>query len=242
MNQRGISWLLVVVLVTVVLAGAYYLGTRKPLTLQDVVSKQNPVIFPSSSSKESTPSPKVDISNWQTYTNTEGNYSLKYPSNWTFEQPQPGHAGALNIYKGNIMFHNQYSPDSGDYTYGEIKIITLDYLCGTQCQKMTEKDFFDRKNSLWRVGNIGGGGPGTTVDKVYEIEVAGKRAMLRSSHPTKDYESASPNQITYTWYIYLNNQANEVLIIDFTYTTLKATTFSRIDEFYKILSTFKFTN
>lgn len=181
-------------------------------------------------------------SGWKTYSNSEGNYSLMYPVNWTFKEPVQMDAGALIIYKGDVNFHNQYDPKSLDYVHGEIKVMTFNELCGVQCQTMTEKDFFDKNvNYLWKVGNIGGGGPGYTVDKVNEVQFAGKRAILRIYHPTKEYESVGPNQITYAWYTYLNTPANEVLVFEFNYNT-DGKDKNRIDEFYKILDTFKFTN
>lgn len=93
MNQKGLSTLIIIILVALAIGGAYYLGMKKVPTLSDVVSKQNPVILPKSSSepanKPTPDSAPTDIFNLKIYTNNAYNFSFKYPQDWTIGMDQP---------------------------------------------------------------------------------------------------------------------------------------------------------
>jgi len=84
-----------------VAGGAFYLGTRKSATLQDTVSKQNPVILPSispQSNNKPTPDTKPqndETANWRVYTSNDTlkkldmNFSIKYPQDWYKNENNP---------------------------------------------------------------------------------------------------------------------------------------------------------
>ena len=89
--QRGNTAILIIVGILVlvgVAGGAYFLG-RQTLSLRGVSETSNAAILPTSS-----PAPNVspvssdadETANWKTYTNINGNYSIKFPSNWYSEE------------------------------------------------------------------------------------------------------------------------------------------------------------
>lgn len=74
MNQKGFAYLYLILgalLLVLVGAGAYYLGTKNVQTQQQTVS---PIV------SQQTLTPAVDqTANWQTYTNSTFGFSIKYP-------------------------------------------------------------------------------------------------------------------------------------------------------------------
>ena len=91
--QKGntLIFLLVGIFSFCLAGGAYYLGTRKSATLQDTVSKQNPIILPSISPEQNnkpTPNTKPqndETANWKAYADEKYGISLKYPQDWKFD-------------------------------------------------------------------------------------------------------------------------------------------------------------
>jgi hypothetical protein len=89
-NQRGFVPVIlgVVILLTVVAGGAYYLGTKSTRLSESQSTQitQNPTTAPVvNNTNDSTPTmaPTVnEFSNWKTYTNTAFKYTLKYPVDW----------------------------------------------------------------------------------------------------------------------------------------------------------------
>lgn len=83
-KQRGFAHVLILFLAVALIGGAYYFGTKKS-SLQDTVSKQNPLVYssPQPSGNKSLPDTKPNNSdetlNWKTYTNNGSKFSFKYP-------------------------------------------------------------------------------------------------------------------------------------------------------------------
>lgn len=72
----GVIYILVGVLILgLVVGGAYYLGKQTPTS-----KTPNPVVI--SQTPTPSPSPSDETANWQTYTNTKYNFSIKYPLDW----------------------------------------------------------------------------------------------------------------------------------------------------------------
>lgn len=92
--QKGqtLIFLLIGVLVLAgVAGGVYYLGTRKSSTLQDTVSRQNPIVIPSTSpqannkpTSDTTPQ-NDETANWKTYI-SPCDLSIKYPQGWNAQK------------------------------------------------------------------------------------------------------------------------------------------------------------
>lgn len=95
MKQRGIIgiFVLILILVVAVAGGAYYLGrfstklqpqsttpSPDPTAIGRISTKPQPT--KTQQSTQVTPSPEP-IANWKTYANTEKNFSLQYPSDWS---------------------------------------------------------------------------------------------------------------------------------------------------------------
>lgn len=75
-NSKVIPFIIVAVLLTLVGAGSYVLGTKKSQSAVEnkVASQPSPTISPTP-----TPDPTAD---WKVYTDTKGEYTLKYPDIW----------------------------------------------------------------------------------------------------------------------------------------------------------------
>lgn len=89
-NQKGLMLpiLGVAILLIIVAGGAYYLGTQKtnPInqpTMQDTTQNITPAATGYSPTTTSSSNLQTsENANWQTYSNTEIGYSIKYPMNW----------------------------------------------------------------------------------------------------------------------------------------------------------------
>jgi len=254
--QKGQTLIFLLIGVLVLVGGAFYLGrqtlrqdssgqaTPKPSPATDVTS-QNPQPTPIPS-----PTPVVnptltdagETANWKTYTNSEAGYSLKYPNTWYFKKYEQ------NIYKSHAIFQNlpfeqtkEWGEDtSKGFVLGEIKLVTTEGMRGLDWKNISEKDFFNPNDSFWLKGSGIGGGPGFTYLPPQEVTIGHKRAILQISHPDKTYEFTYPDQITNYYYIFIGNQANEVLMISFTYDEKNKDKESNVITFNRILSTFKF--
>jgi glycerophosphoryl diester phosphodiesterase len=236
----------ILILLVLVGTGSYVLGTK--------TAQSEPQIQPAPIVK-STPIPTIDPNtDWKTYTSTEGKYTFQYPKEWSFEKfddknPQ-AYGDNKSPYKAHVVFENKPLTTQGQgatdlekgRVFGEMQIVSTESLCGLSCKNMSEKDFFNPKNDLWKIGNIGGGGPGTTVESVVESMVGGKRTMVVVSHPSTSYEGDYPTDQHISYNVYLGNKNYEVLLISFNY----GNTYKGKDEllkiFDKILQTFKFTD
>lgn len=220
-------------------------------SLQIVQNLENPLLTNILSTFKFTD--QTQVVNWKTYTNSEGKYSLMYPPEWKFENdaainpnaygpnndPRKGHA--LFINKPTLSALDRFTLMDGQ-VFGEIGIQPTGALCGVTCENLPESKFFDLKNELWETGQTGGGGPGTTVEKVYETKIGGKRAMVKLSKPTVNYESSSPNDRVLTYYVYLNNPKFEILEFSFSYGDKYPNKDTLLKTFNSIISTFVFAD
>jgi hypothetical protein len=179
----------------------------------------------------------MGVSTPKTYKSTDGGFEFTYPSTWNVVSYNSLYPLVPSPYKGTTILENKPVTKpmftSNGRVEAEIKIVTLNQLCGVECEKFTENSFLDLKNGLWKTGIQASG---ITIDKVYESTLFNKRAMVQISHPTKATALETPSQLTTTYYVYLNKS---VLIIDFTYDKNSAQKDAAIEEFYNILSSFK---
>src|SRR3989344_7665167 len=96
-KSKVIPIILGVVAVVAIAIGAYALGTKQS---QPVVKNQQ-----ISASPTTIPTPTPDpTANWKTYTNVSGNFSIKYPSEWTYVA-----GGSINTGTETISFGQNVS-------------------------------------------------------------------------------------------------------------------------------------
>lgn len=180
MNQKGISWLLIVVLIAVVLAGGYYLGTKRTPILQDVVSKQNPVTYPNSSPKESTSSTTVDTSNWKIYMNSRVGINAKYPSDWVISQ---------YIFISQVPFTAGNQDQTKTYN-----IIAFEKYATQIYEGISNQQLFDKVNNL----NVG---QSLTDQRVVETKltagkvITGESYVIFTTKPSSTYIGESFSQV-----------------------------------------------
>lgn len=257
--QKGFSTILVLVglvAVTVLVGGIFYVGRLTAPKTQPESSVSKLEASPESSSKSlnvnnQTSTDDSIIVGWKTHTNTEGNYSIQYPSDWVLEIFKEKYPYNARYDKAHIVFQSRTTTAKEkaddapglpvDMATGSIKIINTDSMRGTDYSKIPEQDFFNPNNAFWPKGDVGGGGPGTIYSVPEEVKVAGKRTMKQTSHPTTAYEWVGPNQISTNYYVWLGNQAHEVVEITFTYDDKNPNKSLLFKDFDMMLFTFKFT-
>lgn len=257
--QKGFSVILVLVglvAVVVVAGGIFYVARLTAPKPQPESSVSKLESSPISTSKPSNVNSQTStdssmIVGWKTHTNSEGNYSVQYPSDWVLEIFKEKYPYNARYDKAHIVFQTRETTSKEkaddapglpvDMATGSIKIINTDSMRGTDYSKISEQDFFNPNNAFWPKGDAGGGGPGTTYSVPEEVKVAGKRTIKQTSHPTTAYEWVGPNQISTNYYVWLGNQAHEVVEITFTYDDKNPNKSSLIKAFDKMLSTFKLT-
>lgn len=231
--------------ILLVVGGGLYLFTTKKQPTSQYTQQSVPSPTTAQTSNSVVPG-------WKTYTSTEGNYVIQYPSDWVVEVYKEKYPYNTSYDKGHIVFQSrettikEKADDAPglpvDMGTGSIKIITTNSMRGLQYAKISEQDFFNPNNDFWLKGNAGGGGPGTTYSVPEEVSVGGKRAMKQTTHPTTAYEWVGPNQITTNYYVWLGNSANEVVEISFVYDDTNKNKDALIKNFNQMVSTFKLTN
>lgn len=112
-SSKVIPIIIVAILLVLVGAGSYLLGTKKSSTIvaDKVTSQPSPTLSP-------TPTPDP-TANWKTYTNYELKYSFKYPEEWpiintTIKDP--------DACAETLIFSPNYIPNSGESTLGVIMV------------------------------------------------------------------------------------------------------------------------
>jgi len=180
-------------------------------------------------SPASTPTPDP-TANWKTYSNSEGNYQIKYPNSWTFTTYTQVQS------KGHATF--KYVPIENSYL-GEIRIVTAEFLRGSQWVNLSTEQFFDHNDAFWVKGLGVGGGPGTDYTTPQEISINGNRAMFQKSRYSTVYEYVGPWINTYSYYIPINSP-KELVYIFFSFDDRDPQKESVLKQFDQILSTFKF--
>lgn len=187
------------------------------------------------------PTAAINISTWKTYTNTKYGYTFKFPETWQLQENKEG------VYFENKALQDKDIPgddSENGRVYGGVIVSTGNEYCGVACINLSEDSFYDLKDPRWKTGNVGGGGPGTTVDKVYESSVDSKKSMVRISHPTTSYEWSGPTNMLVDNFVYLGKSGNDIAImnISFNYNQTNVNAEKELTVFNKIISTFKFTN
>lgn len=232
MKEKGFTHLLLL-LVGIVFIGGYllYLGVT-----------HNPIQYPGSTSTndiQDTPTQAPTSTNWETYTSTTGSFSLQYPSSWSKEINYSQYDEELSIKNKEYIGNVSDDLDSGVVSI-RVAVLPSEGLCGSSCKNVTREQFYDRNNILWKTGDIGGGGSGTTVVSVTDTSLSGKAALFVISHPTSDYEFSSKDDITYYYYAYLGGENNEVFTAQYTVRSTFTEKERLLEEVKSILSTLKF--
>lgn len=155
--QKGQTLILLLIgalILTGVASGAYYLGTKKPATLQDTVSKQNPVILPSTSPQSNnkpTPDTKPqnnETTNWKTYTSAKNKFYFNYPGDkevLIYSDNPDGYICGSKQVKADVVIYFTSGPRSK-----EILQMVKDG-AGTEFQGdlVLEVDVVDNPKNLW---------------------------------------------------------------------------------------------
>jgi hypothetical protein len=77
--------LIVVIVIIVILAGVvgYFMLVKKPVVQQTNTPNPTPV---QQTPESPAPTPQDESANWETYTNTDLGYSIKYPNSWQVDE------------------------------------------------------------------------------------------------------------------------------------------------------------
>lgn len=174
------------------------------------------------------PTPTPDpTANWKTYTGD--GFSIKYPETWTDLTSQNSN---------RALFTNNDNTNNISVSFDTV---SSDSLCGLQCQNPSLADFLDVNNkTFWHLGNIGGGGPGTTYEQAGLVTVSAKNAVKQSNHVTTDFEQSRTSDITMIYYIPLPDFPSKIATISFNYNNSLPDSNKSIVLLDQILSTFKF--
>lgn len=245
MSQRGFVpiYLLIGAVILVALSGALYFGK---LPLNPATSQPQVTVTP-------TPRPQISItptpqqlrldksSGLVTYASSKNSFSVQFPKQWVVKKE-----------KDRIYFTSRERTSKEieedvpglpvDIASGSVMVINtervVNFVRWKDYSKITEEKFFNIQN--WSKGDQGGGGPGTTHLVPEEVSIGGKRVMKQVTHPTRVYEWWAPIHLTVRYYIWLGNEGNEVLLIDLTYDDTNPQKDVLLEDFDKILATFKF--
>lgn len=236
-----IKWFLIAAVIALILSGTTYFAMNRT---QNQKPAQTAQIAPTT-----TPDPTA---NWKMYEDTLGGYTIKYPQDWILEDYYKRYPNNQVRMKSHIIFENKAivgdAPGNPvDHVWGTIQSGNIEYRQSTGGDGLTdgipsEADFYNPNSTVWLKGNAGGGGPGYTYETLREVAVAGKKAMMQQSHPSKSYEWVSPDQITINYYIPIDNSLKEIIYISFLYDMNNPDRESLLSAFNQILQTLKFTN
>jgi hypothetical protein len=108
MNQKGFTNIILVVII-VILIGAvgYFAFIKKPEPVaQQTIPTPTQTITPTKTPASPTPTPKDETANWKTYTDIKHGYSIRYPSDWTFEKQSNGDGGLFKDGNGKSTIYN----------------------------------------------------------------------------------------------------------------------------------------
>lgn len=152
-KQKGsaVIFILIGILVIAgVAGGAYYLGTKKPVT---VIPTQTPVVTsqtPQPTIASQTTSIPDATANWNTYTNTQYGISFKYPDTWFFKdatQIAPGTSlVSIAFFKNGTNAH--ISSGRGDSGNELMYMIISNNLDGSQIVSITKDKFIQEVTTI----------------------------------------------------------------------------------------------
>lgn len=169
-----------------------------------------------------TPDPTAD---WQTYSDTELNFTLKYPNGWVSPTEAP-----QTIVNKEI---NSYVPPN-DYVSLDFRIWTPD-----DPNYYIADKFYDTESELWINDNPPSEeGPGNESSPSKLVEYQEKMIEV-VSHPTRNYESTSSDWNSYTYYILKDGK---ILVLTFYFNIKNPNLANVLKTKDLILSTFKFTD
>ncbi|MEK7062180.1 MAG: PsbP-related protein [Patescibacteria group bacterium] len=105
MNQKGFANIILVVVIVILLGVVGYFALVKK---SEPIAQQTPISTPPTTQTptQQTPAPKDETVNWKTYTNTNRGYSIKYPSDWAFEEQGNGDGGLFKDKNGKSTIQN----------------------------------------------------------------------------------------------------------------------------------------
>lgn len=182
------------------------------------------------------------IPNWLTFESDNKTFKFQYPKSWSVRSYDPFYGNSM--YKDHAVFSNmQNVQDEVDITtpseriFGEVKVLGSNALRGEPYRALTKDEFFDPESSFWLVGTSIGGGPGYTNEIPTPIKIGKYDMMIQSSHPNRRYEFVFPEQITNSYYYYINGNPTEILYISVTYDSRYEGIDKTLAEFHQILST-----
>jgi hypothetical protein len=121
-RQKGFAQILVIIMLLILVgAGAYYFGTKKESIL--LIPTQTPSSIATNTPTQVTPTTKPTTdptANWKTYLNISANYSIKYPQGWGIENVSAGGNGILTSDARYIQIF--YKVSTRDMAYGNLGI------------------------------------------------------------------------------------------------------------------------
>lgn len=240
--ERGFSSILILIggiIIGVVVWGLYL----NYATTGAIPSPFNPVKTPLPVSQQpktsyiqSSPAASASTSGaivgWKKYIDPNGSYSFLYPESWFIQRASSDLNGGRILF-GNIQLSdNNYGPFLAGRVFGEINVVSN--------RGITEDAFYKRYFADGKLGEIGGGGPGTTVESVKDVILDGRKTRVVVTHPTSGYEWAKPSQKTLRYLSYASGDSATGLILEFNYDVEDSQVGELVNTFQKILATFKF--
>lgn len=110
---------------------------------------------------------------------------------------------------------------------------------GEKWENLTDQEFYDTQGPYWKKGLDSHSVYGYTYNYLPLTKIANKKAIVQVYHPTKYYESETPDQIHYNYVLLIDNN---VFNISFQINDKNPQKEEMIKIRDQILSTFKFTN
>lgn len=218
-NQKGFSKVAIIIIVLILIGGAYFVFSKKDKN----IPAQN------TENKNSQLSQSIDgdlsMNNWKAYRNDQYGFEFKYPTNWY------GHPGQNPKGISVLLLKTKELPNLGGtetYAYGDQIVVKVSDLIGRYDKKLSKEEYIQEN-----FPDDGFGGDVLIIKKWVNINNV---EMLRVEQTVS---GASGKTLEY---IYFKNDKSYSFYL-YPYDTTNGSMSARnLEDFEKLVSTFKFTN